>query len=89
MYTLIENFCLGTRRLEIFGRNYSLRPGWVTAGDFELSDKDVQNTGARPWNKDIWDSEVRLEGGRTVVPSTQGNAMKSETLEVTKQTILP
>ncbi|KAJ8075015.1 regulatory protein [Marasmius tenuissimus] len=31
MYTLIENFCLGTRRLEIFGRaNSSLRRGWVT-----------------------------------------------------------
>ena len=31
MYTLIENFCLGTRRLEIFGRaSSSLRRGWVT-----------------------------------------------------------
>ncbi|KAJ7279036.1 MT-A70-domain-containing protein [Mycena rebaudengoi] len=32
MYTLIENFCLGTRRLEIFGRAASsIRRGWVTA----------------------------------------------------------
>ncbi|KAF9554800.1 MT-A70-domain-containing protein, partial [Agrocybe pediades] len=30
MYTLIENFCLGMRRLEIFGRLSSLRRGWVT-----------------------------------------------------------
>ncbi|KAK7035359.1 regulatory protein [Paramarasmius palmivorus] len=31
MYTLIENFCLGTRRLEVFGRaSSSLRRGWVT-----------------------------------------------------------
>lgn len=30
MYTLIENFCLGTRRLEVFGRISSLRRGWVT-----------------------------------------------------------
>ncbi|KAG7087584.1 hypothetical protein E1B28_013538 [Marasmius oreades] len=31
MYTLIENFCLGTRRLELFGRaTSSLRRGWVT-----------------------------------------------------------
>ncbi|KAF8890670.1 MT-A70-domain-containing protein, partial [Infundibulicybe gibba] len=30
MYTLIENFCLGVRRLEIFGRPSSLRRGWVT-----------------------------------------------------------
>jgi hypothetical protein len=30
MYTLIENFCLGMRRLEIFGKLTSLRRGWVT-----------------------------------------------------------
>ncbi|KIM41900.1 hypothetical protein M413DRAFT_71486, partial [Hebeloma cylindrosporum] len=30
MYTLIENFCLGTRRLEVFGKLSSLRRGWVT-----------------------------------------------------------
>jgi mRNA m6A methyltransferase non-catalytic subunit len=72
MYTLIENFCLGTRRLELFGRHYSLRQGWVTAGDFELSDEIIRQTGARSWNKDVWDSEVRSEGGRTVVPVSQG-----------------
>ena len=31
MYTLIENFCLGLRRLEIFGRARTLRRGWVSA----------------------------------------------------------
>ncbi|KAI9057521.1 MT-A70-domain-containing protein [Trametes sanguinea] len=30
MYTLIENFCLGLRRLEIFGRARTARRGWVT-----------------------------------------------------------
>lgn len=30
MYTLIENFCLGMRRLEVFGKLSSLRRGWVT-----------------------------------------------------------
>ncbi|KIY43718.1 MT-A70-domain-containing protein [Fistulina hepatica ATCC 64428] len=30
MYTLIENFCLGLRRLELFGRPSSLQRGWVT-----------------------------------------------------------
>lgn len=30
MYTLVENFCLGMRRLEIFGKLSSLRRGWVT-----------------------------------------------------------
>jgi hypothetical protein len=31
LYQLVENFCLGTRRLELFGRAASIRPGWVTA----------------------------------------------------------
>lgn len=33
MYTLVESFCLGARRLEIFGRRrpgHQLRRGWVT-----------------------------------------------------------
>ncbi|KAN0065563.1 regulatory protein [Thecaphora frezii] len=32
LYNLIENFCLGTRRLELFGRNRNLRRGWLTIG---------------------------------------------------------
>lgn len=32
MYSLIENFCLGTRRLELFGTNRNIRPGWLTIG---------------------------------------------------------
>ncbi|KIP10153.1 hypothetical protein PHLGIDRAFT_39604, partial [Phlebiopsis gigantea 11061_1 CR5-6] len=31
MYTLIENFCLGLRRLELFSRARTLRRGWVSA----------------------------------------------------------
>jgi hypothetical protein len=73
MYSLIENFCLGLRRLEVFGRPHSLRPGWVTSGDFELSQELVQQTGARPWDLNLWDSELRKDHlGRAVVPMTQG-----------------
>ncbi len=32
LYQIIENFCLGTRRLELFGRNQNLRRGWLTIG---------------------------------------------------------
>ena len=31
MYQLIENFCLGLRRLELFARASCLRRGWVSA----------------------------------------------------------
>ena len=30
MYTLVENFCLGLRRIELFARARSLRRGWVS-----------------------------------------------------------
>lgn len=32
LYTIIENFCLGTRRIELFGTNRNLRRGWLTVG---------------------------------------------------------
>ena len=41
--TIIERFCLGRKRLELFGNNSSIKEGWVVIG------KDVANTN---WNKD-------------------------------------
>lgn len=73
MYTLIENFCLGLRRLEIFGRPYSLRPGWVTCGDFELTPDLIDETGARDYDQTVLESELPRDGlGRAVVPMSQG-----------------
>lgn len=72
MYTLIENFCLGLRRLEIFGRPYSLRPGWVTCGDFELTPDLIDETGARDWDQNVFENELPRDGlGRAVVPMSQ------------------
>ncbi|KAG2123422.1 MT-A70-domain-containing protein [Suillus clintonianus] len=82
MYTLIENFCLGTRRLELFGRaRSSLRRGWVTV----LTESDGAKVGeharttegdaVHQWNKDSWDEATRhlasLAGGKCVVPNSQ------------------
>jgi len=68
MYTLIENFCLGTRRLELFGHTHSLRPGWVTLGDFDPSAATPE---ARPWERGWWESELQKDiGGKAVVPNT-------------------
>jgi len=33
LFSIIENFCMGRRRLEIFGTDNSMRPGWLTVGD--------------------------------------------------------
>jgi hypothetical protein len=82
MYTLIENFCLGTRRLELFGRaRSSLRRGWVTV----LTEGDGINAGeqartqegdvAHQWDKDTWEEATRhlasLAAGKCVVPNSQ------------------
>ena len=32
MFRIIEHFCLGRRRLQIFGRDSTIRPGWLTIG---------------------------------------------------------
>ena len=32
IFRIIERFCLGRRRLYLFGRDSTVRPGWVTVG---------------------------------------------------------
>ncbi|KAF8305565.1 MT-A70-domain-containing protein [Clavulina sp. PMI_390] len=86
MYSLIENFCMGLRRLELFGRAYSLRPGWVTAGEFSVNDPPlVVSPGSVPeagtedripadkWERDWWDAHINSYTdamGKHVVPTT-------------------
>ena len=86
MYTLIENFCLGLRRLEIFGRARTLRRGWVTAlaeGEEEriedgmCIDADENNEfqeNATLWDREAWENKVKelSNGGKAVVPMTPG-----------------
>lgn len=85
MYTLIENFCLGMRRLEVFGRPSSLRRGWVTLLDpgqvehMRLSDDGVipvdgdEGGHATLWRHDSWEEGIRelSNGSKAVVPMTQ------------------
>ncbi|RDB19671.1 N6-adenosine-methyltransferase subunit METTL14 [Hypsizygus marmoreus] len=86
MYTLIENFCLGMRRLEIFGRPSSLRRGWVTVMGQDQDERllmvsDAQGTihvggeeGGRAtrWDRETWEEGIkeRSNGGKAVVPMT-------------------
>ncbi|KAJ6542702.1 MT-A70-domain-containing protein [Mycena capillaripes] len=81
MYTLIENFCLGTRRLELFGRApSSLRRGWVTAlapgQETRLPTEGTvyseDGVLASRWDREAWDNDIKTlaNGGKTVVPMT-------------------
>jgi len=43
LYKIIEHFCLGRRRLELFGRIHNIRRGWVTLGnELESSNFNVE-----------------------------------------------
>ncbi len=33
MFHIVEHFCLGRRRLHVFGRDSTIRPGWLTLGE--------------------------------------------------------
>eukprot|EP00362_Geleiidae_sp_MMETSP1317_P000864 CAMPEP_0201282200 /NCGR_PEP_ID=MMETSP1317-20130820/5043_1 /ASSEMBLY_ACC=CAM_ASM_000770 /TAXON_ID=187299 /ORGANISM="Undescribed Undescribed, Strain Undescribed" /LENGTH=64 /DNA_ID=CAMNT_0047594213 /DNA_START=139 /DNA_END=333 /DNA_ORIENTATION=- len=46
LYKIIEHFCLGRKRIELFGEEHNIREGWVTIGKFLTSsnwDKDEYN----------------------------------------------
>lgn len=75
MYTLIENFCLGTRRLEIFGKlNSSLRRGWVTAvGGDSVPDGPIHVDSpegglATVFNRERWDADIKTLANGSVKP---------------------
>ncbi|TCD60840.1 hypothetical protein EIP91_009418 [Steccherinum ochraceum] len=85
-YTLIENFCLGLRRLELFGRARTLRRGWVSVlaegeearvGETTVYDPpgatDVEQPPVK-WERESWETKIKeigsQAGGRLVVPMT-------------------
>ena len=84
MYTLIENFCLGIRRLELFGRPSSLRRGWVTvmtwgvdrqlplSEDGSLHVEGEEGGQATKWQQEIWEEKIKelLSNSKAVVPMT-------------------
>ncbi|KAG8815338.1 hypothetical protein FS842_006184 [Serendipita sp. 407] len=74
MYSLIENFCLGTRRLELFGRASSLRRGWVTVGDIDDAAYELEKVGGKSWDREWYEADIRSksQNGKAVVsPSSE------------------
>ncbi|KAF8762041.1 Oxysterol-binding protein [Rhizoctonia solani] len=84
MYSLIENFCLGTRRLEIFGKLTSLRRGWVTvlAANAGTPPKEQEGTDDNnepapvQWDKATWETSVHRENGKYIVPNSQATIFR-------------
>nr|XP_018263032.1 uncharacterized protein I303_04522 [Kwoniella dejecticola CBS 10117]OBR85190.1 hypothetical protein I303_04522 [Kwoniella dejecticola CBS 10117] len=65
LYTLIENFCLGTRRLELFPTSPNPRKGWVTASSETSNPSDTQYQAFDPAT---YPSLISESDGRPVLP---------------------
>jgi mRNA (2'-O-methyladenosine-N6-)-methyltransferase len=68
LYNLIENFCLGTRRLELFGTSKNLRPGWLTIGENALpvaSPESASSLAPIRYQKEFFDSYFQSEAERS------------------------
>jgi N6-adenosine-specific RNA methylase IME4 len=72
LFTLIENFCLGTRRVELFGTRKSLRRGWLTVGPdvqpFNVDELDPK--APRAYVKEEY--EAYFGTGKNLVPFSPG-----------------
>lgn len=58
MYRIIEHFCLGRRRLELFGEDHNIRSGWLTVG------KDLSSSN--------FNSEVNVQDPNIIVVIGKG-----------------
>jgi len=67
LYRIIERFCLGRKRIELFGEDHNIRPGWLTLGK-SLTNSNFDLEKYNNWFKgDSCYPEVQgYEGGRFV-----------------------
>lgn len=75
---IIEHFCLGRRRLHIFGRDSTIRPGWLTIGpDLTSSNFDAEVYNAQYSTDSIGDTtgcteEIERLRPKSPPPKIQG-----------------
>jgi hypothetical protein len=62
IFHIIEHFCLGKRRLYLFGRNNTIRQGWLTIGP------DISETN---FNRDVFKSLFDLNQNANLTGSTE------------------
>lgn len=48
IYEIIERFCLGRKKIELFGNDYNIRNGWLTVGN-ELSETKFSKPEYESW----------------------------------------
>lgn len=86
IFHIIEHFCLGRRRLHLFGRDSTIRPGWLTVGP-ELTNsnfnaelyKDYFSKGSNDYLTGCTD---RIEALRPKSPPPKGTPMMPSKLNM-------
>ncbi|KNC98158.1 uncharacterized protein SPPG_06562 [Spizellomyces punctatus DAOM BR117] len=73
LYYLIEHFCMGRRRLELFGNDENIRRGWITVG-LGLSTTN--------WDRDRYLSWLRGEGAAQGTPYVRGGLLVPTTPDI-------
>lgn len=75
LFHIIEHFCLGRRRLHVFGRDTSIRPGWLTVGP-ELTNSNFNGDlyAAAFAESSTTGCTERIEALRPKSPPTNGKA---------------
>lgn len=84
---LVENFCLGTRRLELFGRNRNLRRGWLTVGidvgpdrpGWDLANKGENACSAKSTMTSTWCGTPQYDDASPKIGGHESSATKRNT----------
>jgi len=79
MYEMIEHFCLGRRRLELFGDDHNIRPGWLTIGQ-GLSASNFDAARYRSFFADRPENRGRHPDGSECPPTRLGSSAEIEDL---------
>jgi len=74
IFNIIEHFCLGKRRLHLFGRDSTIRPGWLTVGPMLTnSNFNADAYSAYFANSNVTGCTERIEALRPKSPPPKGN----------------
>jgi N6-adenosine-specific RNA methylase IME4 len=67
LYRIIERFCLGRKRIELFGEDHNRRPGWLTLGkSVSSSNFDIEKYNSYFRGEFCYPEVQGYEGGRFV-----------------------
>lgn len=93
LYRIIERFCLGRKRLELFGEDHNIRNGWLTLGkNISSSNFDIEKYNNWFVGEGMYPEIQSYEGGRYVGCTPEVESLRPRSPQrttSTSQTIKP